>query len=328
MDDLNSTKTRDELTNELNIAQASYDGTKVAELEAAIKALDEKGDEHKIEMTEATQKVEVEEKMKMEDLIRKLQDKPENAVENAREIIDQAKVRLQQTIQRYIEKIKETKNTNTEEVNKLKEELKKEKDTYEKVKKDFFAKSTYTFENFTKEDLGKIPTNMVRYATREGKLFNSPGLTKMKTLRRNKTIKTLIKKFNAIGTESKNWVRFIMGFEKSRFLRYTGIKVHNIIDKAGSAISMQMNPQDFHTKFNAWRNAIFAILDANTGDQMTEGEKTVIQSIKNRINYYGATYARERANARVSPFLDAEKNATEKGKIIQMTPPNDLAKTG
>lgn len=69
-------------------------------------------------------------------------------------------------------------------------------------------------------------------------------------------------------------------------------------------------------------------MDANTGDQMTEGEKTVIQSIKNRINYYGATYARERANARVSPFLDAEKNATEKGKIIQMTPPNDLAQTG
>jgi hypothetical protein len=119
-----------------------------------------------------------------------------------------------------------------------------------------------------------------------------------------------------------------MGFEKARFLRYTGIKVHSAIDKAGSAMRMQMNPQDFHTKFNAGKNKIFALLDANTGDQVTEGEKAVIDAIKNRINYYGATYARERANAWVSPFIDAEKNATEKGKIIQMTPPNDLAKTG
>lgn len=111
-----------------------------------------------------------------------------------------------------------------------------------------------------------------------------------------------------------------MGFEKARFLRYTGIKVHSAIDKAGSAMGMQMNPQDFHTKFNAGRNAIFAILDANTGDEVKEGsnEDTIIKAIKNRINYYGATYARDRANAWVAPFIDTEKNAPKEGKIIQM----------
>jgi len=70
-----------------------------------------------------------------------------------------------------------------------------------------------------------------------------------------------------------------------------------------------MNPQQFHQQFNAGRNAIFALLDAGTGDEKTQGEKDVITAIKNRINYYGATYARERANAWVAPFVDAEKNA-------------------
>jgi len=49
-----------------------------------------------------------------------------------------------------------------------------------------------------------------------------------------------------------------------------------------------------------------------------QGEKDVIAAIKNRINYYGATYARERANAWVAPFIDAEKNASKEGRIIQM----------
>jgi hypothetical protein len=35
-------------------------------------------------------------------------------------------------------------------------------------------------------------------------------------------------------------------------------------------MGMQMNPQDFHTKFNAGRNNIFALLDADTGDEKTE----------------------------------------------------------
>jgi len=105
---------------------------------------------------------------------------------------------------------------------------------------------------------------MIRYATREGKLFNSPTLTKMATIRRNMTIKTLIKKFNKMGDDPKNGVRFIMGFEKDRFLRYTGVKVSSAIDKVGSAIGLQMNPQQFHTMFNAGRNNIFAILDADT----------------------------------------------------------------
>ena len=87
---------------------------------------------------------------------------------------------------------------------------------------------------------------------------------------------------------------------------------------------MQMNPQQFHTKFNAGRNNIFAILDKKTSNENNPQEIATIQAIKNRINYYGTLYARERANARVGPFIDAEKNATEKGKIIQM-PPNNVA---
>lgn len=107
-----------------------------------------------------------------------------------------------------------------------------------------------------------------------------------------------------------------MGFEKTRFLRYTGIKTNSIIDQAGSAMGMQINPQQFHTSFNEGRKNIFAILDADTGDKLESGEVEIIKAIKARINYYGYTYARERANAWVSPFIDAEKNAKEGEQIL------------
>lgn len=199
-----------------------------------------KAEEHKTEMTEAIQKVDTEEKMKMEDLMNKLQDKPENAKENAKNIVDQAKARLKETIDRYIDKIKELKNTTgsekeqiSKDLEKARAELKTEKNKYEAAKNYFLGTTDYDVKQFTKEDLGKFSTQFIRYNTREGKLFNAPTISKMKTLRKNRTIKTLIKKLNNIGTNEKDGVRFIMGFEKSRFLRYTGIKVNSAIDKAG-----------------------------------------------------------------------------------------------
>jgi len=87
-----------------------------------------------------------------------------------------------------------------------------------------------------------------------------------------------------------------------------------------------MDPQQFHTMFNAGRNNIFAILDIKTSNENNDQEVAAIKAIKARINYYGALYARERANAWVAPFIDAETNATEKGKIIQMNPPSNAAK--
>jgi chromosome segregation ATPase len=196
MSALNTMKIKDELLAQLDTAKASYDSAKIGKLEAEIKQLEEQGEEHKEEMKEITQTATQEKTMKVEELKNLLQDKSENAEKNTETIIEQAKIRLQQTIDRYIGKIKELKDTNIEEVKKLKEEVKTEKDTYEKVKKDFFAKSDYKFESFTKEDLKKIPTSAIRYATRENKLLNSPKLTKMATIRRNITMRTLIKKFN------------------------------------------------------------------------------------------------------------------------------------
>ncbi len=259
-----------------------------------------------------------------------IQEKPEETT------LTMTRKRLGESIGRYIDKVKALKNdkewerkTLEDEIKQLKEEVKREKDTYEKVKKDFFATNTNKFENFSEKDLENVPTGLIRYEQRQGKLFNSPKRNKMDTIRRNRTIHTLIKKFNKMGDGTKNWgkewVRFIMGFEKARFLRYTGIKVNSAIDKAWSAMGMQMNPQEFHTMFNAGRNNMFAILDIKTSNENNPQEIAAIQAIKNRINYYGALYARERANAWVAPFIDTEKNATKKSRIIQMTPPSNVA---
>ncbi len=325
MSDLNSTKTRDELVTELSVAEASYDWAKVSELEAAIKTLDKKWTEHKVEMSEATQKVDKEKAMKIEDLKNMLQGTPENKEKNADTIVEQAKTRLQETIDRYMNKFKDLKNASESEkdvikkqLEDMKAELKKEKDTYEKVKKDFFAPATTTFEKFTDEDLKKISPRMVRYATREGKLFNQPKLTKMKTLRRNITMKTLIKKFDTIGNNPKDGVRFIMGFEKARFLRYTWAKITTALDKAWSAMGMRMSPQEFNAKVSAGKNNMFAILDADTGDEKTKDEIKVIDAIKNRINYYEYAYKKERATEWLAPSIAEDKNTKKEGKIIKM----------
>ncbi len=330
MSDLN--KTKDELLSELDLAKAGYDWAKVQELEKAIKILDEKGEEHKVEMTEAREKVNEEETMKMEELINLLKDKPENAEKNAEKIVNQAKSRLKETIDRYVTKIKELKNTTgsekeqlTKDLETARAELKAEKNKYEAAKNYFLGTTNYDFQKFTKEDIGKFSTQFIRYSTREGKLFNAPKISKMKTLRKNRTIKTLIKKFNNIGTNEKDGVRFIMGFEKSRFLRYSGIKVNSAMDKAWWAMGLKMDPQQFHDMFNAGRKNIFAILDAKTGDEPTVPEQKIIDALKNRINYYGYTYARARATAWTNPFINAEKNASEGTRIIQMEPPSNTA---
>ncbi len=284
--------------------------------------------QHTQDMDKKRSEIEAKQTMKMDDLKDLLEDKSEKTEENAEIIIGKAKTRVMQTIDRYTNKIKDIQvanETEKERLNKeladIKTELKAEKNNYEKVKKNFFAKDTNKFENFSEKDLENVPTGLIRYEQRQGKLFNSPKKNKMDTIRRNRTIHTLIKKFNKIGDSTKNWgkdwVRFIMGFEKARFLRYTGIKVNSAVDKAWSAMGMQMDPQQFHTMFNAWRNNIFAILDIKTSNENNDQEVAAIKAIKARINYYGALYARERANARVTPFVEAEKTAKEDEKILE-----------
>lgn len=179
--------------------------------EKAIEEIEAKTEMHQEEMAEATEQATQEKTMKMEELTNLLNDKPENAEKNAELIVEQSKARIKQTVDRYTDKLKELKTANEAEKEKLNKELadirtelKKEKDTYEKVKKDFFAPSTYNFEKFTDEDLKKAPLKLIRYETRKGKLFNSPVRTKMNTIRRNITIRTLIKKFNKIGDDVKN----------------------------------------------------------------------------------------------------------------------------
>lgn len=315
-------KTKDELLADLDVAKAGYDSAEVGRLEEEIKKLEAETAEHTEEMKEKTEEVNKEQTMKKNELTNMLQDKPENAEKNAELIIKQAKARLTQTISRYTDKIKEMKAANETDKEKLskeladiKAELKKEKDNYQKTKEDFFAKSDYEIKKFSKEDLGKASTKRYRFEARKG-LFNRPVRTKMDTIRRNMTIKKLIKKFNKIGNKEKNGVRFIMWFEKARFLRYTGVNIHTAMDKAWSGMGMQMNPQQFHTAFNAGRKNIFDILNADTWDKLEKGEEEIITALKKRINYYGYAYARERANARVNPFVEAEKTASEDEKIL------------
>ncbi len=245
-------------------------------------------------------------------------EKTENEKKGTESRINEAKERLKKTIDRYIEKIKDIKDTNTEEIIRLKEELKTEKEAYKNAQKDFFTDIGKNYTDFSEEGLKKLPTRLLHYKQKEW-LFNKPdGFNSISAIRRRRTINTFIKKFNKIGTEHKDGVRFVMNFHKSRFLRYSDIKVDSAIDKLGGNIGLQMNPQQFHEKFNAWKKAIKDILRNPNAGKLEDSEEKIVTAIENRINYYWAAYAKERANARVWPFIEAEKNAGKDAKIIQM----------
>ncbi len=310
MSDINSTKTRDELINEKVLAEASYDWTKVAELEAAIKEFDEKGKEHQAEMGKATTKATQEKTMKMEDLKNMLQGTPEIKEKNAETIVNQTKERLQTTIDKY----KNLKTMSEDEKKKLTEEIKKTKEEYESAKNYFLGEIDYK-----PEELKKISTRRIRGLKKEvqwGIISYKLGeILQMATIKRRITENKLIKKFNEIWDNPINGIRFIMGFNKSRFLRYTGTKISGAMDKIGTDIGLQMDPQQFHKKFNTGKSNIFGILDTW---EKTPEEQKIINAIKARINYYGYAYARKRATEWTNPFIDAEKNAQKEAKIIPM----------
>jgi hypothetical protein len=128
---LNNPEKKEEIINTIDMLDTKEPEVK----EEAIQAITEKTEEHKIEMTEATDKANEEKTMKMKELTNLLQDKPENAEKNAEKIVNQAKSRLKDTIDRYVTKIKELKNTTGSEREKLtkdletaRAELKKEKE--------------------------------------------------------------------------------------------------------------------------------------------------------------------------------------------------------
>lgn len=83
-------------------------------------------------------------------------------------------------------------------------------------------------------------------------------------------------------------------------------------------MGMRMSPQEFNASVGAGKNNMFAILDADTGDEKTENEKKVIEAIKNRINYYEYAYKKERATEWLAPSITEDKNAVKEAKIIQM----------
>ncbi len=324
MIDINTGKSRDELMTELETAQASHDWTKAAELEAAIKELDEKAKVHKTEMKEA-QTAEGEKKsMKMEELMNLLQDKPENAEKNAETLVGEAKTRLRQTIDRYSEKLKALRSANdiekakiTKDLEDIKTELQQEKDRYETAKDFFMGKLDYK-----PEELSRISTRWIRFGkkTRKGGVVSRTMTERLQfsTLKRRMTVNTLTKKFNDIGNDSIKGVRFIMGFVKARFLRYTSMKLENGMDIIGGKVGLQMNPNQFHKQFNLGRDNIFAVLDKW---EKTKEEQDVIDAIKKRINYYGYAYARQRASAWTDPFINTERWASQEEKIIQFNRP-------
>lgn len=142
----------------LDIAQKA----EVKKEEETIQA--EQAQEHKEEMDQATQQANQEKAMKMEDLINKLQDKPENAEKNAEELVEQSKTRIKQTIDRYTNKIKELNTANetekakiTKELEDIRTDLKKEKEKYENAKNYFMGKLDYK-----PETLSRVSTRRIR----------------------------------------------------------------------------------------------------------------------------------------------------------------------
>lgn len=302
---------------------------KAAEVsEEAIEAIEAKTDEHRKEMQEATQEAAQEKTKKIENLTNQLNDTPtapevkEVKVEAPEEkTLTVTRTKMRESIGKYIDKIKTLKNANesekekiTKELNDMKEELKKTKKEYENAKDFFMGKM-----NYKPEELSTISTRRIRLLkkqVKDGVVTYSPiERLQLSTIRRRMTINKLVKKFNGIGDDPVKWVRFVMGFENDRFLRYTGISFMSGMDKLAGKMGMLMTPQQFHEKFSKGKGVINAILAK--GDRTPEEQK-IIDAVMKRVQYYGYAYARQRASAWTNPFLQAEKNAPKEARIIQM----------
>lgn len=262
--------------------------------------------------------------IKMNDLKNLLQDTPENTKENSELLVSKAKERVKETIDRYTDKIQEIQKANDADKQKLQNELadiqkqlKAEKESYQQARNNFFADISKNFQNFSEKDLKKLPIRLIRYKQKEGLLNKPEGFNSISAIRRRKTIDTLIKKINLIDKDHTKGMNFVLWFHKERFGRYTDIKLNTAVRNIGKNIWLQMNPQQFHEAFNKWRKAINEVLENKNAGLLSPDEEQKVTAIKNRINYYGAAYAQERANARVNPFIQAEKNASNDTKIFQ-----------
>ena len=293
-----------------------------------VSILEKEQKEHTKEIAEETVEADKEKNEQVDELKNKLNGedtKPKEEIKESSETqVETMKERLWKTIEKYIEKIKQLKNSNEKEkkkmnteMDKLQKTIKEERDSYKKAQKDFFTGVGQNYREFNKKELQKLPTRLLRYEQREW-LFNKPiWFNSISAIRRRRTINTLAKKFNHIWKDHKNGVRFIMGFEKDRLLRYTGIRINSALDKLGWSIGLKMKPEEFHDMFNAWKKAMIEVLENKNAGELSPDETIKVNAIKTRINYYWAMYAKERANSRVGPFIDAEKNATKEAKIFQ-----------
>ena len=283
-----------------------------------------KQEQHNKEMETRKAQIQEGDTIKMNDLKNLLQDTPEHTEENSELLITQQKTRLKQTIDRYTDKIQEIQKANEADKQKLQNELadiqkqlKVEKESYQQAKTNFFADMSKNFQNFSEKDLKKLPIRLIKYKQKEG-LFNKPDwFNSVSNIRRRKTIDTLIRKINLIDKDHTKGINFVLWFHKERFSRYTDIKLNTAVRNIGKNIWLQMNPQQFHEAFNKGRTAINEILENKNAGLLSPDEQQKVTAIKNRINYYGAAYAQERANARVNPFIQAEKNASNETKIFQ-----------
>ncbi len=321
---------KDPTKNVAELAQLAVQYADLEKLDTEQKAEEQKNiqaeqaQDHKEEMTKTTQQANQEKTMKMEDLKNMLNDTPENTEKNTETIVKQHKTRLKQTIDKYANKIQEIQKANDADKQKLQNELadiqkqlKAEKESYQQARNNFFADISKNFQNFSEKDLKKLPIRLIRYKQKEGLLNKPEGFNSISAIRRRKTIDTLIKKINLIDKDHTKGMNFVLWFHKERFGRYTDIKLNTAVRNIGKNIWLQMNPQQFHEAFNKWRTAINEVLENKNAGLLSPDEEQKVTAIKNRINYYGAAYAQERANARVNPFIQAEKNASNDTKIFQ-----------
>ncbi len=284
-----------------------------------VSILEKEQKEHTAEIAKEKEEAKKEKNEQVDELKNKLNGENTKPKESSEAQTETTKERLWKTIDRYIEKVKQLKNSNEDEKKKintemdeLQKELKKAKEEYETAKNLFMGKI-----NYDEANLPKISTRWIRFGkkTVKGWVVTRSFTERLlfSTIRRRMTANKIVSKFNKIGNDPVKWVRFIMWFEQDRFLRYTGIRLVSGMDQLWGQMWMLINPQQFHDQFNTGRKNILAVLEKG---ERTDEEQTVIDAIKKRLNYYWAAYARQRANAWTNPFIQAEKNATKEAKII------------
>lgn len=234
-----------------------------------------------------------------------------NKTENYQEQIDElnkANEKLRQKVDEQSKQIEwllaAQKEGNTEEVNRIKKELKEEKEELKKLKeeRDKLLKDNKKMKDRFFGELPKYNGNIIPLKTKavefkfgvneiewNQRVLSMPQLRLRKNIISRHRLNKTIKKLNEIWNNPKEWVNYIL--TKADFFRW-GAKIWTLCKKVWNYFRIR-DVDSFDRIFNEQKRIFIDDIEAKMQWRLSEDDKKTLKAIKDRLDYYQKAYKRQ-----------------------------------